>query len=451
MSTFVIRSRRVVADRKMAPASITVTDGVITAIGSYESAMNARHMEDCGNAVIMPGVVDTHVHINEPGRTEWEGFASATQAAAAGGVTTLIEMPLNSIPATTTVAAYEQKVSAAHGQLSVDVGFWGGAVPGNTAELTALFEAGVFGFKCFLVPSGVPEFQAVGEPELRETLPVLAKLGAVLLVHSELPEPIDEAARVVAASDPRQYSTWLQSRPRVAENEAIALLIRLSREFNTRIHVVHLSSTDTLESLHAARAEGVKITVETCPHYLSCASEEISDGATEFKCAPPIRERENRECLWKALAQGTIDLVATDHSPCPPAMKCSGTRDFMRAWGGISSLQLTLPLMWTQARKRGLEIPQLCRWLCEAPSRLAGLRHNGAIAVGYEADLVVWDPDATFRVEPNALHHRHKITPYAGEVLHGVVRATFLRGQKIYDDGKFPVVAAGRVLRRDKA
>jgi len=451
MSRLVIRSQRVLIEGGLYPASITAKDGVISAINPFEDFGSGSDHQDFDEAIIMPGLVDTHVHINEPGRAEWEGFATATRAAAAGGVTTLIEMPLNSIPATTTRDALEIKVAAALGRLAVDVGFWGGVVPGNAADLRGLYDAGVFGFKCFLVPSGVPEFAHVGEPELREALPALSSLNAVLLVHSELPEPIAEATSEVRGDDPRRYSTWLKSRPRAAENEAIALLIRLSREFNAHIHVVHLSSSDALACLRQARAEGAKITVETCPHYLTFTAEEIRTGATEFKCAPPIRRRTNREQLWQALADGSIDLVATDHSPCPTAMKCRETGDFMRAWGGISSLELSLPVMWTEARSRGASVAQLARWLSEAPSRLAGLHRKGAIAVGYHADFVVWDPEAEFRVEAGRLHQRHKLTPYAGRKLRGLVQATFLRGQKIYDRGTFPDPAAGCVLRRGQA
>ena len=451
MSALVIRSQRVLVDGELRPASIVVQDGVITAIGGFEEfGLGADH-HDFDEAVVMPGLVDTHVHINEPGRAEWEGFVTATRAAAAGGVTTLIEMPLNSIPATTSRDAFGAKVAATEGRLTVDVGFWGGLVPGNAPELRSLYDAGVFGFKCFLVPSGVPEFAAVNEADLREALPVLSSLGAVLLVHSELPGPIEEALAEVRGDDPRRYTTWLKSHPRAAENEAIALLIRLSREFDVHVHLVHLSSSDALGCLHQARAEGAKITVETCPHYLTFTAEEIRDGATEFKCAPPIRRRTNREQLWRALADGSIDLIATDHSPCPSAMKCRETGDFMRAWGGVSSLELSLPVIWTEARQRGASIPQIARWLSRGPSRLAGLSRKGAISVGYDADLVVWDPDAEFRVDAGALHQRHKLTPYAGRKLRGVVQTTFLRGQKIFDHGNFPAPAAGRVLKRGRA
>lgn len=451
MSTLVICSRRVLTDGGLRPAWIAVRDGIIAAVGGPEELGTSSNVCDFGDAVIMPGLVDTHVHINEPGRADWEGFATATRAAAAGGVTTLIEMPLNSIPATTTVEAYRAKVAAAEGKLMVDVGFWGGVVPGNAAELRGLYEAGAFGFKCFLAPSGVPEFAEVGEPELREALPVLSSLGAVLMVHSELPEPIEQASAEIRGEDPTRYSTWLRSRPRAAENEALALLIRLSREFDARVHVVHLSSSDALPHLRRARAEGGKITFETCPHYLWFAAEEIRDGATEFKCAPPIRERANRELLWQALLDGSIDLVASDHSPCPPEMKCARTGDFVRAWGGIASLELSLPVMWTEGQRRGAGIVDIARWLCQGPARLAGLRRKGAIAVGGDADLVVWHPDAPFRVDPATLYQRHRLTPYAGRELHGAVKATFLRGQKIYDRGDFPAPATGRVLKRGHA
>jgi allantoinase len=401
----------------------------------------------------MPGLVDTHVHINEPGRTEWEGFATATRAAAAGGVTTLIEMPLNSIPATTTAAGFHEKIAAAAAQLSVDVGFWGGVVPGNVAELRPLWEAGVFGFKCFLVPSGVDEFRHVGDSDLRAALPELAALGATLLAHAELPGPIEEAARKQRKDAPaNRYATWLASRPREAENEAIALLLRLAGEFKTRIHIVHLSSSDSIPQLRQARARGIRVSVETCPHYLAFVAEEIADGATEFKCAPPIRECENREKLWTALRDGTIDFIVSDHSPCPPAMKLREEGDFLRAWGGIASLQIGLPAVWTQARSRGYALTHVAEWMCRGPARLAGLeKRKGAIAAGCDADLVIWNPDQKFCVYPAGLHHRHKLTPYAGRELFGVVETTFLRGRKVFERGEFSAAPAGQILYRDKA
>jgi allantoinase len=435
------------------PAAIHIRDGVITAVSEFDNIPAGCAVHEAGESVVMPGLVDTHVHINEPGRTEWEGFATATRAAAAGGVTTLIEMPLNSIPATTTAAGFREKIAAASGQLSVDVGFWGGVVPGNVAELRPLWEAGVFGFKCFLVPSGVEEFQEVSEADLRAALPELAALGAVLLAHAELPGPIDEAVRMQPKSAPaNRYATWLASRPRQAEDEAIALLLRLAEEFHARIHIVHLSSADSIAQLRQARARGIRVSAETCPHYLTFDSEEIGDGATQFKCAPPIRERENREKLWAALREGTIDFIVSDHSPCPPAMKLREEGDFPRAWGGIASLQLGLPAVWTQARSRGYALTRVAEWMCRGPARLAGLeKRKGAIAVGCDADLVIWNPDAKFRVEPARLHFRHKLTPYAGRELFGAVETTFLRGRKVFAREEFSAAPAGKILYRDKA
>jgi allantoinase len=401
---------------------------------------------------VMPGLVDTHVHINEPGRTEWEGFATATRAAAAGGITTLIEMPLNSIPATTSVAALQTKIAASAGKLSVDTGFWGGVVPGNAQELPGLWEAGCFGFKCFLIDSGVKEFASVGESDLREAMPVLAKIGAPLLAHAELPGPVEDAAkRRPTGALRKSHQTWLASRPRAAENDAIDLLLRLGGEFGARLHIVHLSSTDAIPKIKKAKATGQKVSVETCPHYLTFTSEEIPDGATQFKCAPPLRECENRKRLWAGLRDGTIDMIATDHSPCPPEMKRQDSGDFLDAWGGVASLQLSLPAVWTEAKRRGFSLTHLVKWLCDAPARLAGLDlRKGAIAPGRDADLVIWNPEAGFKVDPVQLHHRHKLTPYAGRDLMGIVEATFLRGVKIFERGNFRTAPAGQVLLRGK-
>ena len=318
-------------------------------------------VHDAHDFVVMPGIVDTHVHINEPGRTEWEGFSTATRAATAGGITTLIEMPLNSIPATTTAAGFREKLAAAAGKLWVDVGFWGGVVPGNATELRPLWESGVFGFKCFLVPSGVEEFAHVTEADLRSALPELAEVRVPLLVHAELPGPIAQAAKKISGSDIRRYSTWLASRPREAENEAIELVLKLAHEFDARIHIVHLSSSDAIPTLQRAKSKGQPVTVETCPHYLTFDAEDVGYGRTEFKCAPPIREKDNRETLWAALGDGTIDFIATDHSPCPPAMKLPETGDFLSAWGGIAALELSLPAVWTEASSRGYA-PKLPVW-----------------------------------------------------------------------------------------
>jgi allantoinase len=459
----IIRARQVVLPESTVAASIHISDDRITAVSSYDDVPAGCEVLDVNDdSIVMPGLVDSHVHINEPGRTDWEGFVTATRAAAAGGVTTLIDMPLNSIPATTTLAALKEKLAAANGQCFVDVGFWGGVVPGNTHELATLFAAGVVGFKCFLIHSGVDEFSNVTEEDLRDAMPELTKLGAVLIVHAEVPGPISRtgipacpAATPEAAQQPEtdrnvcptKYETFLASRPRAAENEAVELMIRLGREFGTSIHIVHHSSADALPILRDARAAGINITAETCPHYLTFAAEQIPDGATEFKCCPPIREQENREQLWSALKSGTIDMVVSDHSPCPPAMKLPETGDFLAAWGGISSLQLRLPIVWTEALLRGFSINDLARWLCSAPSKLVGLaQRKGTIATGFDADFVIWNPKSQFRVEADSLHHRHKLTPYNGRVLQGVVEKTFLRGRKIYDARKFIGEPSGLLL-----
>ena len=432
----VIRGSRVVLPNSIVPASIHIVDDMIVAIGSYENVPDGCELIEADeDSVVMAGLVDTHVHINEPGRTEWEGFRTATRAAAAGGVTTLVDMPLNSIPPTTTVAGLREKLAAARGQCSVDVGFWGGVVPGNTGELAALAAAGVVGFKCFLIHSGVDEFPNVTEDDLRAALPELTRLGALLIVHAEVPGPM---SRTDIPACPTEYATFLASRPRAAEDEAVALMIKLSREFGARVHIVHHSSADSLPMLREAKASGLKITAETCPHYLTFAAEEIADGATEFKCCPPIRERENREQLWSALGEGTIEMIVSDHSPCPPAMKLPESGDFLQAWGGISSLQLRLPVVWTESQRRGFSLEDLARWLCSAPAKLVGLEtRKGSIVSGSDADVVIWNPAKQFKIEGTALHHRHKLTPYQGRVLNGVVEKTFLRGRKIYDSGEF--------------
>jgi allantoinase len=450
----VIRGRRVVLPAGTRAASVRVGGGRIVEVGEYgDVPPGCALFEASDDAVVMPGLVDTHVHVNEPGRTEWEGFETATRAAAAGGTTTFVEMPLNSVPATTTLEAFQIKLAAARGKCAVDVAFWGGVVPGNVGELERMHAAGVVGFKCFLVDSGVAEFRHVGEDELRAALPELARLGSLLIAHCEVPAPIDAALarEAEARSDPRAYATFLRTRPREAEDRAVELLIRLSRETGARVHVVHHSSADALPLLRAAKAEGVRVTAETCPHYLAFAAEEIADGATEFKCCPPIRERENRERLWAALADGTIEMIVSDHSPCPPEMKRRDEGDFLQAWGGISSLQLRLPVVWTHARQRGHSVERLAEWLAGAPARLAGLGDSkGALRVGLDADLVVWKPEETFRVEPSRLLHRHKLTPYAGQTLSGLVEATFLRGVKIYERGRVVEGRRGKLLLRGR-
>jgi len=441
----IIRGRNVVLPDSIGAQSIYVRDGVIESVRDYEEiAGDCELVEADENSVIMPGLVDTHVHVNAPGRTDWEGFQHATTAAAAGGTTTLVDMPLNSIPATTTLAAFRTKLDEAKDKCFIDVGFWGGVVPGNTAELAPMLEAGVVGFKCFLVPSGVDEFQHVTETHLREAMPEIARLDALLIVHAELPGPIDRAAPSGSGGD---YQTFLDSRPRTAENEAVKLMIRLSREFRTRVHIVHLSSSDAIPLLREARSEGVAITAETCPHYLYFSADEIPAGATEFKCCPPIRERENREWLWDGLANGTIDMIVSDHSPCPATMKLRESGDFLAAWGGISSVQLRLPIVWTEAQRRGYSFHDLAKWLCANPARQVDLEsRKGVIATGHDADFVIWDPYREITVNAADLHHRHKLTPYDGQRLNGVVRKTFLRGKEIYDDGSVAPQRMGVLL-----
>ena len=445
METVVVRSQRVVLPDRVRPAAIYVSDGRIAAVRDYRHIPEGARIIEAGQHVVMPGLVDTHVHINDPGRTDWEGFATATRAAAAGGVTSLVDMPLNSVPATTSVEGFEAKVRAAEGMCHVDVGLWGGVVPWNAEALEPLATRGVLGFKCFLSPSAVEEFVNVSEDDLRDALPVLARLGLPLLVHAELPALLRNPDPF---RDPREYRTWLDSRPPEAEHAAISLLIQLAREFRTHIHIVHLASADALTLLDEARAAGVSVTSETCPHYLAFAAEDILDGATAFKCAPPIRSEDHRRRLWRALAANQIDLVATDHSPAPAALKHLDDGDFVRAWGGIASLQLGLSVVWTGAAALGMLFDHVAHWMSTAPARLAGLTAKGAIAVGRDADLVIWDPEATFVVDPAALYHRHPITPYAGRTLRGVVRTTMLRGTVIYDDGQFTSDPTGRLVLR---
>jgi len=431
LSAFALVGRRVLTEQGLRAAAVLVEGEKIAAVTDPAAVPEGMPRRDVGDHVLMPGLVDAHVHLNEPGRTEWEGFETATRAAAAGGVTTLVDMPLNSIPATTTLAALETKRAAARGRLSVDCAFWGGVVPGNAGELAAMVEAGVSGFKCFLVPSGVEEFAHVGEKDLRTALGVLEPLGVTLLVHAEL-----ELPAAPRAGNPRQYGTYLESRPRRCENAAISLLAGLVRETGAPVHVVHLSSSDALPMLEAARREGLPLSAETCPHYLAFAAEEIPDGRTDFKCAPPIREAENRERLWEALRSGVLDVVVSDHSPCTPERKGLETGDFLAAWGGIASLQFRLPVTWTQARRRGFSLPDLARWLCRRPAELAGLgARKGRLAPGYDADLVAWDPDASFELARDQVEHRWKTTPYEGRRLEGVVATTWLRGGVVYERG----------------
>lgn len=445
--SFVLRSRRVVTGGSIRPAAIHVRGGRIERVADHADVPAGARVEDVGELAILPGIVDTHVHLNEPGRTEWEGFSTATRAAAIGGVTTLVDMPLNSIPPTTTREAFAAKRAAAKGQCSVDVGFWGGVVPGNVRELAGLVADGVRGFKCFLVDSGVEEFGWVGEADLRPAMGELANLRVPLLVHAEVAGPIDAAAAGLASADPRKYATYLASRPPGAEEEAIALVTGLCRETGARTHIVHHSAASALGQLRQARAQGLPLTAETCPHYLHFTAEAIPDGATPFKCAPPIRDAANREALWQALAEGVLDFVASDHSPCSPALKAIEAGDFVRAWGGVAGLQLALSVVWTEASARGHTLVDVARWMCEGPARLAGLTgRKGTIAAGADADLVILDDAARFTVAPERVHHRHKVTPYAGETLRGAVHATYLRGTRVAEGGRTTATELGELL-----
>lgn len=447
MEKVVIRSRRTVLPDGVGPASVHIASGKIARIGEWDDVGNTE-LRDAGDAVVMPGIVDAHVHVNEPGRTEWEGYESATRAAAAGGVTTIVDMPLNSIPPTTTLAGFEEKLAAAKDKGSVDVAFWGGVVPGNTSELAPLVERGVRGFKCFLIHSGVDEFPHVTEDDLRIAMPEIARLDSVLLVHAEVPGPIDAVAESLVGRDMRSYDTFLRSRPREAENEAIEMMIRLCRETGCRIHIVHLSSSDAVPMLRAAKDEGLPVTAETCPHYLTFAAEDITDGATHFKCCPPVRESENREKLWTAIADGTIDMVVSDHSPCTPALKLLERGDFMNAWGGISALQFGLPVMWTNLKSRGYDLTDLTRLMSEQTAKLAGLAdRKGKLVVGHDADIVIWNPDERFTVIAELIQHRHKLTPYSGMELLGKIDATFVGGRKVFEDYSFTDGRFGNLIQ----
>ena len=442
-----LRSRRVVTPDGIAPASIHIAGNSIVAVAGWEDVPADSIIVDAGESTVMPGVVDTHVHVNEPGRTEWEGFETATLAAAAGGVTTILDMPLNAIPATTSRFALERKRDAAEGKCHVHVGFIGGLVPGNTDELARMADGGVRAFKCFLSPSGVNEFPSVSERMLRKAFLTLADLGLPLMVHAEDPSLLHPAPHGGSS----EYAAYLASRPQEAEAAAIGTMIKMIGEYPTRVHIVHLSSAKSLTAIGAARDRGLPITVETCPHYLCLDAESIPDGATLFKCAPPIRDRANREALWAGLFDGIIDFIITDHSPCTPALKLPETGDFHHAWGGIASLQLGLPAVWTAARRRGASLTQLAQWMSARPASFAGLGHRkGRIAPGFDADLVVWDPDAAFAPVPGDLFFRHKVSPYLGAALTGRVRQTILRGVPVFDGATHPAGAVGRtLLKRD--
>lgn len=428
MADVVFRASRACLPGGIVPASVAITDGLISDVAAIDVALSAERevvLEE--DEVLLPGLVDTHVHVNEPGRTEWEGFATATRAASAGGVTTLLDMPLNSLPAVLDVPALEVKRRAATGQCWVDVGFWGGAVPGNLEGLEDLHRAGVLGFKCFLADSGVPEFPALAPELLEEAMRVIAGFDGLLLVHAEDPGVLGGAP----AGTGREYGGFLRSRPDEAERRAVELVAETAARTACRVHVVHVSSAAVLPVLRAARRSGVAITAETCPHYLTLCASDVPPGATQYKCCPPIRDADNQDALWAALDEGVLDLVVTDHSPATPELKLPPSGDFARAWGGIASLQVGLPVVWSEARRRGVPLESVVRWMSAAPAGMAGLSDRGAVAEGRRADLVVFAPDADLRVRAVDLHHRHAVSPYDGASLSGVVRSTWLRGRLV--------------------
>ena len=440
-------SRRVVTPEGIRRAGVLVEGEVIREIVPLDQIPPEAEIVDFADAAILPGLIDAHVHINDPGRTEWEGFETATRAAAAGGFTCVLDMPLNCVPATTSVGALETKRDAANGRCWVDWAAWGGVVADNQQDITRLAGALVRGFKCFLVHPGIDEFTMVTEEQLREALPYVAETGLPLLVHAELPDCIDAATENLQDADWTQYPTYLQSRPEESELFAINLLISLCREYEFRLHIVHLSASQALPALRAARLEGLPVSVETCPHYLHFHAETISRGATQFKCAPPIRSAENREQLWSALKDGTIDLVATDHSPCPPEMKRFTEGNFQTAWGGITGLSVALPVMYTEARARGFSLADIARWMAESPAKLVGCQlQKGKIAAGYDADLVVFDEASEFLVTRDRLHQRHSFSPYLNEKLKGEVKATYVRGRLVFANNTFRGKPEGREL-----
>ena len=420
-------------------ATILIEDGVIAMAIDGDGGGLDVEIIDVGNAVLMPGVIDPHVHINEPGRTDWEGFDSATRAAAAGGITSMIEMPLNASPVTTTVEAFEKKLQATEGKLHVNCGFWGGIIPDNAGNLEPLLQSGVFGIKAFLVDSGLPEFPNVSESDLREGMPAIAESGMPLLVHAELHSPIAHNPIV-------DYYSYLQSRPSKWEDDAIVLMINLCGEYGGRTHIVHLCSSDSLAQIEAAKASGLPLTVETCPHYLVFNAESIPPQDTLYKCAPPIRDKANNEKLWRAIAHGNIDFIASDHSPAPPELKHLDDHNFEQAWGGIAGLQFTLSAFWTGASARKMELTDICRLMCQAPAEFVGLESKGKIVPGYDADLVIWDPEKKIKVSSDSIHHKHKATPYADLAMHGSVLKTFVRGELVYEEGEFLSLSQGQVL-----
>ncbi|MCW8832009.1 MAG: allantoinase AllB [Colwellia sp.] len=446
MSHFALQSNNVIVDGKMIPACVEVKGEIIQAIHPHGQDLPCE-VFDYGEQVIMPGLVDSHVHINEPGRTEWEGFNTATQAAAAGGITTLVDMPLNCIPVTTTKAAFQEKLDSVDDKLWVDCGFWGGVIPQNIGDLDELLNAGVLGVKSFLIDSGIEEFPPVKAKDIRAAMPILAKYDVPYLIHAEL-----DCGGFSDVVINEKYNSFLASRPKKWENDAISLMVAMARESkeqgdNCKVHIVHLSSDEALNTIAEAKEEGLRFTAETCPHYLTIASENIPDGKTLFKCCPPIRENQNREHLWQAITDGRLDFIVSDHSPCTPELKHIDTGDIEKAWGGISALQFGLPLIWTEAKDRGFSLVEIARLMSTETAKFAGLNTiKGQISVGYHADFLVFDPHYSYEITNEMIKHRHNITPYAGRTVTGQVQHTFVRGHHVYQQDQFIHQPVGRPL-----
>jgi allantoinase len=448
MSLQAFCSQRIVTPQGIRAGALLVEGETIQAIVARAEVPPGAALTDFGQSAILPGLVDSHVHVNEPGRTDWEGFATATRAAAAGGFTLIADMPLNCLPPTTTVEALEAKRACAQKSSLVDWALWGGVVSDNQQHIESLAAAGVPGFKCFLIDPGIEGFTMVSEQQLCDALPHIAETGLPLLVHAEQPGPIEVATRELVRANWRRYDTYLKSRPDEAELAAIDLLLSLCRKFRFRLHIVHLSTHKALDTLRHAKSDGLPVTVETCPHYLYFSAEQIADGATLCKCAPPIRREANREQLWQALREGVIDFVVTDHSPCPPQLKRLDEGSFRNAWGGIASLSVALPVVWTEVRRRGFSLCDIAKWMAEKPAQLAGCgERKGKIAERFDADFLVFDSETEFELSEDRLHYRHPVSPYLGHRLIGVVQQTYLRGRCIFDYGKFTGEAAGREVR----
>ena len=444
MSKTIIKSNRIITPSGIRPGYIIINDGVIEDVVEQLSSVSEVTVTDAGNAVVMAGIIDPHVHINEPGRTDWEGFDTATRAAIAGGITTVVDMPLNSTPVTTTAKAFDQKIAATKNQLHTNVGFWGGVVPGNENEIEGLIKCGVLGFKAFLTHSGIDDFANVTEADLVKVMPIIVRHGLPLLVHCELTDSINRVNH-----NNRSYANYLASRPAFWEDDAIALMIRLCEQFNCRVHIVHVSSASSIIQIEQAKQKGLPLTAETAQHYLYFCAEEIKDGQTQFKCAPPIRNKANNNQLWKALQNGILNFVATDHSPATPELKETTSGNFLKAWGGIASLQIALPVLWTAAKQRNIGVEHIAKWLSENPAKLIGLEHKkGRIEKGYDADLVIWNPDESFTVTEQMILHKHKITPYLGEQLYGTVHSTYLGGMVVYHANGQLQLQAGSIITR---